>query len=34
MAGWTLALAAGWIALKVRNPQVTERREPQFEKVG
>lgn len=34
MAGWAAALAVGWWVLKARNPQVTERREPAFEKVG
>jgi AAT family amino acid transporter len=33
MAGWTFALIGGWIALKIRDPRVTERREPEFEKV-
>ncbi len=34
MAGWAAALAIGWWVLKARNPQVTQRREPAFEKVG
>ncbi len=34
MVGWTVALAAGWFALKSRNPQITERRDSEFEKVG
>lgn len=34
MAGWTIALGAGWFALRIRDPQVTERRDPEFEKVG
>jgi AAT family amino acid transporter len=34
MVGWTLALGGGWFALKSRNPRVTERRDPEFEKVG
>ncbi|MEV6959684.1 amino acid permease [Streptomyces sp. NPDC051207] len=33
MAGWALALAVGWFVLKRRNPEVAERREPEFEKV-
>ncbi|MDQ0684136.1 AAT family amino acid transporter [Streptomyces achromogenes] len=34
MAGWAAALGVGWAVLKSRNPQVTGRREPEFEKVG
>jgi AAT family amino acid transporter len=34
MAVWAAALAIGWFILKARNPQVTERREPEFETVG
>ena len=34
MAGWAAALGVGWAILKARNPQVTERREPELEKVG
>ncbi|WP_369246900.1 amino acid permease [Streptomyces sp. R41] len=34
MAGWAAVLAVGWAVLKARNPEVTERREPEFEKVG
>jgi AAT family amino acid transporter len=34
MAVWAAALAIGWMVLKTRNPQVTERREPQLEKTG
>ncbi|WP_405736434.1 amino acid permease [Streptomyces sp. NBC_00028] len=34
MAGWAVALGIGWIALKSRNPQIAERREQEFEKVG
>ncbi|WP_112466425.1 amino acid permease [Streptomyces triticisoli] len=34
MAGWVVALSVGWAVLKARNPQVTERREPQLEKAG
>ncbi|MFF6800624.1 amino acid permease [Streptomyces sp. NPDC012616] len=34
MAGWAAALGVGWAVLKSRNPQVTDRREPEFEKVG
>ncbi|MFF5492017.1 amino acid permease [Streptomyces aquilus] len=31
---WAVALGIGWVALKSRNPQIAERREPEFEKVG
>ncbi|MEH0544651.1 amino acid permease [Streptomyces sp. B21-105] len=34
MAGWAAALGLGWAVLKNRNPQITDRREPEFEKVG
>ena len=34
MAGWAAALGIGWAVLKSRNPEVTERRDPEFEKVG
>ncbi|MFD6322772.1 amino acid permease [Streptomyces sp. NPDC058442] len=34
MAGWSLALGIGWAVLKNRNPRITERREPEFEKIG
>ncbi|MDN5381077.1 MULTISPECIES: amino acid permease [Streptomyces] len=34
MAVWAVALCIGWAVLKNRNPQVTERREPQLEKTG
>ncbi|MER6161335.1 amino acid permease [Streptomyces sp. NPDC001868] len=34
MAGWAAALGIGWAVLKARNPEVTERREADFEKVG
>ncbi|MDX3310713.1 amino acid permease [Streptomyces sp. NPDC054884] len=34
MAGWAAALGVGWAVLKNRNPQITDRREPEFEKVG
>ncbi|WP_406727336.1 amino acid permease [Streptomyces sp. GD-15H] len=34
MAGWSLALGTGWAVLKKRNPRVTERRKPEFEKIG
>jgi AAT family amino acid transporter len=34
MAGWAAALGVGWTVLKARNPQVAERRAPEFEKVG
>ncbi|MFJ2236760.1 amino acid permease [Streptomyces sp. NPDC087859] len=34
MAGWAVALGIGWAVLKARNPQIAERREPEFEKVG
>ncbi|MEU5315932.1 amino acid permease [Streptomyces sp. NPDC021056] len=33
MAGWAVALGIGWAVLKARNPQIAERREPEFEKV-
>ncbi|MBC9725554.1 hypothetical protein [Streptomyces sp. TRM68367] len=32
MAGWAAALAIGWAVLRTRNPEVTQRREPEFEK--
>jgi amino acid transporter, AAT family len=34
MAGWAAALGIGWAVLKSRNPEVTERRDPEFEKIG
>ncbi|MFJ5263556.1 amino acid permease [Streptomyces sp. NPDC088387] len=34
MAGWAAALYIGWMILKVRNPQVAERRTEEFGKVG
>jgi AAT family amino acid transporter len=34
MAGWAVALGIGWAVLKGRNPEITDRREPEFEKVG
>ncbi|MEU5893462.1 amino acid permease [Streptomyces sp. NPDC047461] len=34
MAGWAVALGIGWAVLKARNPEIAERREPEFEKVG
>ncbi|UUU22483.1 amino acid permease [Streptomyces sp. DSM 40750] len=34
MAGWAAALGIGWAVLKSRNPEVTERGESEFEKVG
>jgi AAT family amino acid transporter len=34
MAGWAVALGIGWAVLKNRNPEVTQRREPQLEKIG
>ncbi|MFH0174964.1 amino acid permease [Streptomyces cacaoi] len=34
MAGWAVALGIGWAVLKSRNPEITARREPEFEKVG
>ncbi|KKD07171.1 amino acid permease [Streptomyces sp. WM6386] len=34
MAGWAAALGIGWAVLKSRNPEIAERREPEFEKVG
>jgi AAT family amino acid transporter len=34
MAGWAVALGIGWVVLKTRNPGITDRREPEFEKVG
>lgn len=34
MAGWAAALGVGWAVLKSRNPEIAERREPEFEKVG
>lgn len=34
MAGWAAALGIGWAVLKSRNPQVAERDDPVFEKVG
>ncbi|MEU3886342.1 amino acid permease [Streptomyces sp. NPDC029041] len=33
-AGWAVALGVGWAVLKRRNPQLTERRDPEFEQVG
>jgi AAT family amino acid transporter len=33
-AGWAVALGVGWAVLKSRNPQITERRDAEFEKVG
>ncbi|MGW3988276.1 amino acid permease [Streptomyces sp. NPDC004830] len=33
-AGWAVALGIGWAVLKRRNPQLTERRDPEFEQVG
>ncbi|MEV0690497.1 amino acid permease [Streptomyces sp. NPDC050388] len=33
MAGWAAALGIGWAVLKNRNPGITERREPEFEKI-
>ncbi|WP_055596883.1 amino acid permease [Streptomyces hirsutus] len=34
MAGWAFVLGIGWVALKSRNPRITEGREPEFEKIG
>lgn len=34
MAGWAAALGIGWAVLKSRSPEVTDRRETEFEKVG
>ncbi|MEU8589788.1 amino acid permease [Streptomyces sp. NPDC048664] len=34
MAGWAVALGIGWMVLKARNPQITQRREPELENVG
>jgi len=34
MAGWAVALGIGWAVLKSRSPEVTERREPEFEEAG
>jgi AAT family amino acid transporter len=34
MAGWAAVLGIGWMVLKGRNPQITDRREAEFEKVG
>ncbi|WP_327717363.1 amino acid permease [Streptomyces sp. NBC_00490] len=34
MAGWAVALGIGWAVLKARNPEIAERREPEFENVG
>ncbi|MBL3666763.1 amino acid permease [Streptomyces sp. M2CJ-2] len=34
MAGWSLALGIGWAVLKNRNPGGTERRRPEFQKIG
>ncbi|MGW1257810.1 amino acid permease [Streptomyces sp. NPDC002513] len=34
MAGWAVALGVGWAVLKARNPEVTQRREREFERVG
>lgn len=34
MAGWAVALGAGWAVLKSRHPQIADRREPEFEKVS
>lgn len=34
MAGWAFVLGIGWVALKSRNPRITEGREPKFEKIG
>ncbi|MCT9082443.1 amino acid permease [Streptomyces fulvoviolaceus] len=34
MAGWAAVLGIGWAVLKSRNPEIAERREPEFEKVG
>ncbi|MFK4102716.1 amino acid permease [Streptomyces sp. NPDC019531] len=34
MAGWAAALGVGWLVLKTRNPEITDRREPEFEQVS
>lgn len=34
LLGWAVALVIGWFALKSRSPQVTQRRDPEFEKIG
>jgi AAT family amino acid transporter len=34
MAGWAAALGIGWLVLKTRNPEITDRQEPEFEKVS
>ena len=34
MAGWAVALGIGWAVLKCRNPEITDRREPEFEKAA
>ena len=34
MAGWAAALGVGWAVLKARNPEVTERRDPELQKTG
>jgi AAT family amino acid transporter len=34
MAGWAAALGIGWAILKSRNPQIAERHETRFDKVG
>ncbi|GAB2788832.1 amino acid permease [Streptomyces chlorus] len=34
MAGWAFVLGIGWVALKNRDPRITEGREPKFEKIG
>ncbi|MEU9327928.1 amino acid permease [Streptomyces canus] len=34
MAGWAAALGIGWAVLKTRNPEITDRRDPEFEKAA
>ncbi len=34
MAGWAASLGIGWAVLKSRNPQATERHDPELEQIG
>lgn len=34
LAVWAVALGVGWVVLKARNPEVTDRQKPEFEKVS
>jgi AAT family amino acid transporter len=34
MAGWAVALGIGWLVLKSRSPEVTQRRDVTLDKVG